>query len=172
MLTDWRGSQAFEQNERQGMGLAIRGYRPYCHISLLYCSLVILVESYWSSETDCCSRWNQQDLDVLEQEFRSFKSALHNEPILSTKVSKATPMDGFNQSWASLQVRFPKLIEFCGGLATVFPGTSTVESDFSVLNWEFNEFRKSLTDFSLEGIMQSKQFWMLNEIHSSLGLNS
>jgi hypothetical protein len=45
--------------------------------------------------------------------------------------------------------RFPKLSQFCAGIATVFPGTSTVESDFSVLNWECDEFRSSLTDFSL-----------------------
>jgi hypothetical protein len=33
-----------------------------------------------------------------------------------------------------------------------------VESDFRVLNWEFDEYRSALTEFSLEGIMQAKQF--------------
>jgi hypothetical protein len=40
----------------------------------------------------------------------------------------------------------------------------SVELDFSVLNWEFEEFRQSLTEFSLQGIMQSKQFWRLHEL--------
>jgi hypothetical protein len=50
------------------------------------------------------------------------------------------------------------LRQFCAGIATVFLGTSTVESDFGVLNWEYDDFRSSLTDFSLEGVMQCKQF--------------
>ena len=47
---------------------------------------------------------------------------------------------------------------FCGGLATVFPNTATVESDFSLFGLEKNEYRKSLTDFLLEGVFHSKQF--------------
>ena len=54
--------------------------------------------------------------------------------------------------------RFEKLKEFCGGLATVFPGTATVESDFSLINYEKNDFRTALTDLSLEGILHSKQY--------------
>jgi hypothetical protein len=54
--------------------------------------------------------------------------------------------------------RFLKLRQFCAGIATVFPGASPVESDFSVLKWEGDEMRSSLTDFSLEGVMQCKHF--------------
>jgi hypothetical protein len=53
---------------------------------------------------------------------------------------------------------FRKLRHYCGGLATVFQGTLTVESDFSVLHWKYDEFRTSVIEFSLEGIMQCKQF--------------
>eukprot|EP00171_Calliarthron_tuberculosum_P001790 IDg1790t1 len=42
---------------------------------------------------------------------------------------------------------------FCGGLALAFPNTATVESDFSVIGVEKNDYRKSLTDFSLEGVL-------------------
>jgi hypothetical protein len=55
--------------------------------------------------------------------------------------------------------------DFCGGLATIFPGTTTVESDFSVLNWEFDEYRSALTESSLEGIMQAKQFEKLTAMY-------
>jgi hypothetical protein len=64
----------------------------------------------------------------------------------------------FADGWRRLGVRFPKLRQFCGGIATVFPGTSTVESDFGVINWEYDEFRGSLTEFSFKGILQCKQF--------------
>jgi hypothetical protein len=32
----------------------------------------------------------------------------------------------------------PFLKQFCGGLAPVFPGTASVETDFSILKWEFD----------------------------------
>jgi len=53
-------------------------------------------------------------------------------------------------------------MEFCGVIATLFPGTSTVESNFSILHWEKDAFRKSLLDFGLEGVLQAKQ-WMFIE---------
>jgi hypothetical protein len=56
------------------------------------------------------------------------------------------------------------LQQFCGGLATVFPGTATVESDFSVLKWEYDEFRSTLSELSLERIMQCKQFKKVMEL--------
>jgi hypothetical protein len=42
-------------------------------------------------------------------------------------------------------------------LATVFPNTYTVESDFCIIGWERNEYWQSLTDFSLEGTVHAKQ---------------
>jgi hypothetical protein len=50
------------------------------------------------------------------------------------------------------------LERFVGGLATIFPGTSTVESHFSVVKYEKNKNRMSLTDASLEGILHAKQY--------------
>ena len=46
---------------------------------------------------------------------------------------------------------------FGDGLASVFPGTRTVESDFSVLGWEKNVHRACLSDLALDGILHSKQ---------------
>jgi hypothetical protein len=51
-------------------------------------------------------------------------------------------IDSFNDSaayhdaWIVLQNMYPLLESFVGGLATTFPGTSTVESDFSVVKYE------------------------------------
>jgi hypothetical protein len=50
-------------------------------------------------------------------------------------------------------------MEFCDVIATLFPGTNMVGSDFSILRWEKDAFRKSLSDFGLEGVLQAKQ-WM------------
>lgn len=58
-----------------------------------------------------------------------------------------------------------ELRDFCGGIATIFPNTASVESDFSILGWEKDEYRMSLTDLSLEGIMQCKQFDLLTRLN-------
>jgi hypothetical protein len=105
--------------------------------------------------------WEAQRVQRIEDELQMFKSALLNESSLKIVLQNSTSTDGFQDSRAPLGARFPTLRDLCGGLATVFPGTSSVESDFSILNGEFDEFRQSLTEFCFEGIMQSKQFWTL-----------
>ncbi|KAJ8571353.1 hypothetical protein ON010_g5486 [Phytophthora cinnamomi] len=49
------------------------------------------------------------------------------------KVEQNVKLD-FANCWDSLDAQYPALKRFAGGLATIFPGTSTVESDFSLLN--------------------------------------
>ena len=58
--------------------------------------------------------------------------------------------------------QYTSLRDFYGGIATVFTNMAIVESDFSILGWEKNEYRMSLTDLSLEGILQCKHFIVLD----------
>ena len=53
---------------------------------------------------------------------------------------------------------FETLWEYASGLATIFPNTATVESDFSVVKGEMDDTRTLLTSVSLEGILHSKDF--------------
>lgn len=46
---------------------------------------------------------------------------------------------------------------FSSGLSSVFPGTGTVEGDFSVIQSEKDAHCVELTNLSLEGFLQSKQ---------------
>lgn len=55
-----------------------------------------------------------------------------------------------------------------GDSTTVFPGPSAAESDFSALSRDLDEIWKSLIELSLEGIMQSKQLWALDDLPHSL----
>ena len=50
----------------------------------------------------------------------------------------------FDLAWEPFKGRFRVLHDFCGGLATIFPGTATVESDFYILQWERKPSRLSL----------------------------
>jgi hypothetical protein len=55
------------------------------------------------------------------------------------------------------QARVKCLHAFFDGLATTFANTTAIESDFSILKWEMDEFRTCLMHLSLEGIFQTKQ---------------
>ncbi|CAM6032516.1 unnamed protein product [Sphagnum compactum] len=57
-----------------------------------------------------------------------------------------------------------RLRAFLDGLATAFANTIAVESDFSILKWEMDEFRTCLMHLSLEGIFQTKQHPILQSL--------
>ena len=85
-----------------------------------------------------------------------------------TVKAGAKSLGGFSDAWACTNNRFPSLQKFCGGLASAFPNTATVESDFSVIGWEKDDCRTSLTDFSLEGILHAKQYERLKILEQQL----
>jgi hypothetical protein len=58
----------------------------------------------------------------------------------------------FELGWSCVQELFEEILD------TAFPGTCTVESDFSIVKWEKDVCRIGPTDFSLEDILQAKQF--------------
>ena len=53
-------------------------------------------------------------------------------------------------------------------MTTTFPGTSTVESDFSVIGWEKDEYQTLFSDLSLEGILYLKQKQEIKSIKALL----
>jgi hypothetical protein len=46
----------------------------------------------------------------------------------------------------------------------LFLGTNTVESNFSILCWEKDRYRKALSNFRLEGVLQSKQYLFIQQL--------
>ena len=69
-----------------------------------------------------------------------------------------------------MQNQFNSLKLFCGGIATPFPGTLNVESNFSIVKWEKDGMQMNLSDFSLEGILHAKhtiRFIILKSSHFS-----
>ena len=74
----------------------------------------------------------------------------------------------FDDVWLMVKGRFESPQCFSGGIASVFPGTAQVESDFSIVKAEKDDFRTAITDLSLEGVLHCKQFSML----ASLSLDS
>ena len=102
--------------------------------------------------------FNEQELDGLQDEFRELVCMYQRNGTIKASLDACTSKTSFEGGWGNLGTQFQKLKRLCGGFASVFPGTSTVESDFSVIGWEKNEYQAALTDFSLEGNLQCKQY--------------
>ncbi|KAI9909043.1 hypothetical protein PsorP6_014862 [Peronosclerospora sorghi] len=106
---------------------------------------------------------NGVSLDVLPAVLPHELVTLNGQPFRNA-LDGCTYQTPFRKAWKLTSGRFKKLEMFCGGLASIFPGTSSVESDFSILKWEKYIHRRSLTDFSLEGVMHARQFKLLQKL--------
>jgi len=83
--------------------------------------------------------------------------------MLKDGIDSLSSNSSFKDGWSLLGAQFPSLLEYCGVVATLFPGTSTIESDFLILRWENDLFRKRLSNFGLKGVMQAKQFLFIEQ---------
>ncbi len=107
------------------------------------------------------ANWDEDAIYEIEQQHRDFVKAYKYEPPVKTILDQHDHKTKFNDAWEALGIRFATLRMFCGGLATLFPNSTSVESDFSVLKWEKDPYCDNLLDLSLEGVFQSKQFQAL-----------
>jgi len=105
----------------------------------------------------------QNSIDLIVDQHKKLLNAVSKEPRLQTALARHSEQTNFSDTWKtpSIKDRFPELMEFCGGLASAFPNTATVESDFSVLKWEKDLHRSNITPFSLEGILHCRQIHSL-----------
>lgn len=76
--------------------------------------------------------------------------------LLKSNAQKAN-IEHFKNCWLDVGQGFECLQQYCGGLASVMAGTASVESDFSLINWTKDLNSSSMTDFTLESILHSKQ---------------
>ena len=114
------------------------------------------------------SIYNEKDLEMLQEEHRNLLTAYRSEEVLKKSIVDSKNSMSFSDGWKCIgSGRFTKLKGFCGGLATVFLGMSTVESDFSIVNFEKTEYRSALMDLSLEGILHSKQYTIIKSLKES-----
>ena len=111
--------------------------------------------------------YTESEVEKVEVQFRSFKKFVIRNPLPVEKLEEIQKgKKAFQRSWDLVGKRFDMLQAFVAGFAGVFPNTSTVEADFSLIAFEKSPYRNALTDFSLEGILQTKQFEHLQELRA------
>jgi hypothetical protein len=103
-------------------------------------------------------------IDKVESKYHELLAVYAREPDVKAAFDKHDEKTFFNKAWDCLKGRFMQLCQLCGGLATMFPNTTSVESDFSIVKWEKNNSRSNLTNLSLVGIMHAKQFEQIKMI--------
>lgn len=91
----------------------------------------------------------EDSFNMLRKEIRSCQSMEGTDTI---------GFDSFERLWKPLKHRFEPLIQFCAGLASVFPGTATVEAEFSFLGQEESSQRNNISKLAISGAMHSRQW--------------
>jgi len=66
--------------------------------------------------------------------------------------------------WSPLGSEFEDPQRFCGAISSTMPGTTSIKSDFSLIDWTKDSSSQSLTDFSLESILHCKQYQKLRDL--------
>jgi D-alanyl-D-alanine dipeptidase len=101
--------------------------------------------------------WTATEIEQIEKDHKKLVAEYNAiDSVDKTTIAQHDHTTSFNSAWDDLKGRFEALRAFSGNLATVFPNTTSVESDFSILKWEKDDNRKAMTTLSLEGIFQAK----------------
>ena len=102
------------------------------------------------------------EIEAIENEHRCLVKLQKEDATIRAAIDHGVSTT-FKDAWDCVP-RFKALRSFCGRIATVFPNTTSAESDFSIVKWELDAFRTSLMHLSLEGIMQAKQRNLLKQL--------
>jgi hypothetical protein len=107
--------------------------------------------------------YSSAHIDLITDEHKALIHAHKCEPVLKDGINSLSNSLSFKDGWSLFGARFPNLMEYCGVVAMFFPGTSIVESDFFIMRWEKDLFRKRLSNFRLEGVMHAIQFLFIEQ---------
>lgn len=68
--------------------------------------------------------------------------------------------------WAPVGVEYNMLRTVAGGFATIFPGSSPTESDFSILRQEKSQQHSRLADLTAEGMFHTRQWGEVEDLQA------
>lgn len=112
-----------------------------------------------SQKARLLATFSDQEIDTLCREFDSFYHAVLHESKLKRVLKTHGRDTDITSAWTCLNGRFRLLQEFVCTLASVVPEGSAgaLATELRTLNWEKPDYRQTMVDFSLEGILHAKQ---------------
>lgn len=140
---------------------------PVTPKDLAAASLSSLADTIGTHRPRLIEHFGEAGIYRIGQEFKELQRAVKCDESVSKAIASFDHrLAGFGDMWrlGAAASRYPTLIEYCGGMASVFANTATVEADFSVVGCEKNDKRTSMTDVSLEGILHCKQWKSLSRL--------
>jgi len=108
--------------------------------------------------------------EVISNKFEQLVRLISRDSNLKIALTKGSEDSDFGKAWQQFRNRFPYMLRFEAGLASVMPGTTTMEADFSTINYEKDDHRSTLTSFFLEGILHSRQLEKLRQTFNEMAL--
>lgn len=95
------------------------------------------------------------------KEHKELRKALHNSPPFREELAdaalKVVVAEEFSACWRPVGEKYACLRLLACGIATVFLGSSSVETDFYNLILDKSTFSSSLASFSVEGQFHARQ---------------
>ena len=113
-------------------------------------------------------RYSHEDIERIDDQFCRLRMAVREESGLKRilqQVQASSDQSTFEDCWSTMiGPEFDDSRNYCGAIARVMPGTASVESDFSIVNWTKDPDMQRLTDLSLEAILHCKQFRKMRQL--------
>jgi hypothetical protein len=142
---------------------------PFQFVEMAPCDFINSVLDPYRSQL--AKFWPDEKIDLIERHQQEFFNANKREPGSKLFIDKHDHTMFFNTRWDDLKECFEHLRMFYDGLANAFTNIISVESDFSILKWEKDDFRQSMMNLMLEGIFQAKQRRVVMEIPVPTGFD-
>lgn len=116
--------------------------------------------------------WTAADIDAIKRGRSNLLNSVEAERALENALKSCKNGVSFDDGRFGIRRRFRFLHCLVGEIASMFSGLSQVENDFLIVRGERDEFRRSVTDLSLERVLHRMQFNMLDRywessVHSS-----
>ena len=113
-----------------------------------------------------------EEIENIGRQHKYLCDLYRRQPDVNRSIDSFDEGAAYMDAWNGLQNTDLFLERFVGGLATIFPGTSTVERDFLVIKYEKTRNHMCLSDASLEGILYAKQYRRMRSLVYESSLNT
>ena len=102
-------------------------------------------------------------IDNISRQHKALYDTYRRQPELNSSIDRFYDGGVYRNAWNGLHNAYSVLESFVGGLATIFPCTSTVERNFLVVKYKG---KKSiiLSGASLKGILHEKQYQCMRSL--------
>ena len=108
-----------------------------------------------------------EEIEKIKRRYKTLCYSYRQQPDVKSCIDSVNGASSYHDAWIGHQDKYNLLQRFTDSLASIFPGTYTVESDFSVVKHEKTKNRVNLTDVSLEGILHAKQYRRMRSLDIS-----